>query len=128
MNLNLKQAEIVDALKQYVAKQGFSLQGKSVKITFTAGRKDSGLSADVSIEDQDIPGVEEGPAEVIKPVLTAVVTPITAVSNAAVQAEVAVADTAANPIAPADAPFDGGVKADAAVNDAVAVKTTSLFS
>lgn len=127
MNLNLKQAEIVDALKQYVSKQGFSLQGKSVKISFTAGRKDSGLSADVSIEDQDIPGVEEAPvAEVVKPVLTAVVTPITAVADTKAAEGVAVASLATEALT--DAPFDGGVVvADSAANEAP-VKTTSLFN
>ena len=127
MNLNLKQAEIVDALKQYVSKQGFSLQGKSVKISFTAGRKDSGLSADVSIEDQDIPGVEEAPvAEVVKPVLTAVVTPITAVADTKAAEGVAVASLATEALT--DAPFDGGVAvADSAANEAP-VKTTSLFN
>lgn len=51
MQIQLRQTEIEAALKQYVTKLGVNLQGKSVTIGFTAGRKDSGLSADISIED-----------------------------------------------------------------------------
>lgn len=57
MLIQLKQNEIVTALKQYIAQQGINLTNKDVKITFTAGRKESGISADVEIEEMgDIPG------------------------------------------------------------------------
>lgn len=56
MQIQLKQTEIVTALKQYIATQGISLAGKTVDISFTAGRKESGVVADISIEDADIPG------------------------------------------------------------------------
>ena len=55
MQINLKQSEIVEALKQYVSRQGINLAGKDVAIAFTAGRKESGISAEISIEDADIP-------------------------------------------------------------------------
>lgn len=55
MQINLKQAEIITALKQYITNQGISLVGKTVDISFTAGRKEAGLSADISIEDSGLP-------------------------------------------------------------------------
>ena len=55
MQINLKQAEIITALKQYITNQGISLVGKTVDISFTAGRKEAGLSADIAIEDSGLP-------------------------------------------------------------------------
>ena len=60
MQINLKQTEITEALRQYVTQQGISLSGKTVDIAFTAGRKEGGLSAEITIEDQDIPGFSAG--------------------------------------------------------------------
>jgi hypothetical protein len=60
MQIQLKQVEIVAALEQYIARKGIDLNGKSVAITFTAGRKNStGLSADMVIEDAAIPGFSD---------------------------------------------------------------------
>ena len=59
MQIQLKQAEIVEALKQFISKQGISLSGKDVSIAFTAGRKEAGITADLVIEDADIPGFSE---------------------------------------------------------------------
>lgn len=74
MQINLKQTEIENALKGYIAQQGISLSGKKVTLTFTAGRKESGISAEVSIEDQDIPDFGEAEAEMLPqaPVLTCI--------------------------------------------------------
>lgn len=55
MQIQLKQAEIVVALKDYISKKGIDLAGKNVDITFTASRKDAGLMADLSIDDLGIP-------------------------------------------------------------------------
>ena len=55
MQINLKQTEIIAALKQYIAGQGISLQGKSVEMAFTAGRKEAGISVEISIEDISLP-------------------------------------------------------------------------
>lgn len=55
MQINLKQTEIIAALKQYIAGQGISLQGKSVEMAFTAGRKEAGISVEISIEDVYLP-------------------------------------------------------------------------
>lgn len=65
MQINLKQTEIIAALKQYIAGQGISLQGKSVEMAFTAGRKEAGISVEISIEDVSLPDFglpEEVPA------------------------------------------------------------------
>lgn len=77
MQIQLKQSEIIAALKQYITGQGISLSGKSVDISFTAGRKEAGITADISIEDagQSIPGFDDAQDEAAKPVLTVVPTP-----------------------------------------------------
>lgn len=56
MRIHLKQEEIVAALKQYISDKGIDLSSKAVTISFTAGRKNTGLSADMQIEDGEIPG------------------------------------------------------------------------
>ena len=77
MHIQLKQAEISEALKQYIIAQGISLVGKSLDISFTAGRKGTGMSADLTINDlaTEIPGFStsepEAPAAA-KPTLVAV--------------------------------------------------------
>lgn len=63
MQINLKQTEIIQALKNYIAQKGISLSGKTVDCAFTAGRKDTGISVEISIEDQDIPGYTDGSPE-----------------------------------------------------------------
>ena len=47
MLIQLKQKEIEKALAMYIEAQGISLVNKTVYVAFTAGRKDSGLTADV---------------------------------------------------------------------------------
>ena len=56
MIINLKQTEIEQALRAYVVAQGISLVGKDLSIAFTAGRRESGISAEISIDDVEIPG------------------------------------------------------------------------
>jgi hypothetical protein len=51
MQINLKQTEIETALRDYVSKLGFSLDGREVGIVFTSGRKNNGLTADIEISD-----------------------------------------------------------------------------
>ncbi len=105
MQIQLKQVEIVEALKAHITKQGFSLVGKTVDISFTAGRKDAGLSADISIEDAELPDLisdaEEGTAA--KPALS-VVKPL-------VNKEEAAAPVAATAEAKVDAPDTSSEKA-----------------
>jgi len=58
MIINLKQSEIEAALKGYITQQGISLGGKQVTVSFTAGRKESGVSAELSIEDDGTTAIE----------------------------------------------------------------------
>lgn len=51
MKIELKQPEIIVALKQYIMSKGIDLCGKQVTISFTAGRKESGVSAELNIEE-----------------------------------------------------------------------------
>jgi len=72
MNLQLKQTEIVAALTSYIAGQGINLTNKTVNVVFTAGRKDSGITVAISIEDADsafaaVPAVITPPSLVAKP-------------------------------------------------------------
>ena len=63
MNIQLKQYEIEAALKGYVTQQGINLAGKQVNIAFTAGRKESGISAELVIEDSELPDFSEDVAQ-----------------------------------------------------------------
>ena len=73
MRVQLKQDEIKEALKQYIRQQGIQVSGKTVEITFTAGRKDTGLSAEVNISDADIMFQQPLPTlDEAKPVLAVV--------------------------------------------------------
>ena len=74
MQINLKQPEIEAALKLYITQQGINLQGKTVMIEFTSGRKNNGLSAEVSIEDSAVPGYTD--TFVMHAVPTPVVAPV----------------------------------------------------
>lgn len=98
MQIQLKQPEIATALKGYLATQGINLQNKSVTIGFTAGRKEGGLTADISIDDigGTIPGFTDGTGDddetPVKPALTVV------------KSESPAGDTAAEPQPEADDP------------------------
>lgn len=72
MQIQLKQTEIIAALKQYISGQGINLVGKDVTISFTAGRKEAGVTADLVIEDAGIPGFDGAQEEAAKPALTVV--------------------------------------------------------
>lgn len=76
MQIQLRQIEIEQALKQYITKQGINLSNQSVDISFTAGRKGGGLLADITIKDLPFfPSLEEEAPAVIKPVLSVVHAP-----------------------------------------------------
>ena len=51
MKIQLTQANIVEGIKMYLQSQGIKMQGRDIQVLFTAGRKQSGLIADVDIED-----------------------------------------------------------------------------
>lgn len=64
MQINLRQPEIEKALRDYIREQGINLYGKEVFISFTAGRKDTGLSAELNIEDIAVPPPPDSNAEI----------------------------------------------------------------
>jgi hypothetical protein len=87
MQSQFKQAEIVAALKQYIAAQGINTSGKSVEIAFSATRGAAGIVADVTIEDAAIPGFTDTAADDAgKPALS-VVSSASTPSAESVQAE-----------------------------------------
>lgn len=91
MQIQLKQTEIIAALKQFISTQGISLVGKTVSISFTAGRKEAGIIADLSIEEASIPGFTDDAAEEEKQPVTLSVVPTS--PPVATAAEEVVAET-----------------------------------
>ena len=91
MNITIKQREIQAALLNYIAQQGITLADKEVTITFTAGRKEAGITAEISIEDAAMPEIIEEDAGVYKtlaevlPMVAAAVEPV--VSDEPIEAE-----------------------------------------
>ncbi len=51
MQLKINQNEIIKGIKEYISSQGIDLHNKHVNVSFTNGRKDSGLTADITIAD-----------------------------------------------------------------------------
>lgn len=49
MLINLRQPAIEEALRDYLTKKGITLEGHDVTISFTSGRKNNGLSADIGL-------------------------------------------------------------------------------
>lgn len=129
MIINLKQTEIVAALKLYISQQGINLTNKEIQVSFTAGRKDTGLSAELTIEDGagyvEIPGFTEPEFEA--PVLT-IVPNIAPVADEDVKVfpvtEAVVADAAEL----VDIQESMTAEADKIAGVPEAVKTTSLFA
>lgn len=100
MNINLKQNEIEAALRQYIAQQGINLSGKEVKIAFTAKRNDSGLSAELSIEDIEIPvGIPEGPIPRSPAAMIAAISPVIVTAIQEEEALIENDPSVANPVA-----------------------------
>ncbi len=125
MQINLKQAEIVQALRAYVVAQGISLTGKDVEISFTAGRRESGISADITIEDAVIPGYTNAVSDEA-PEVSAHVGTLAAVPTASAVVETVDANTEAKEVQ-AEAP---AVEAAPVVEEAQAAEpkaTVSLF-
>ena len=54
MQILLKQHNIEEALRDYISKQGINLRGKEVSISFTNGRKNNGLTADINITEAEV--------------------------------------------------------------------------
>lgn len=51
MQIILKQPDIEQALKGHIKAQGINLTGKDVSMSFTAGRKEAGISVELNIVD-----------------------------------------------------------------------------
>jgi hypothetical protein len=123
MQVTLKQAELVVAVRQYIQQRGFSLQGMDVDVKFSATRSaDTGIVAMIDIDEADLPpmvGSQAPELQVVKP--TAQVLPITSQKPAAetpkVDAEVQT---------PAGEQDDGAGAAEASAGDAK--PKSSLFS
>jgi len=65
MQISLKQSEIIAAIRGYIQDQGINLEGKTVDVAFTAGRKGAGLSADVDIYTATFVAVVTEPVDVV---------------------------------------------------------------
>lgn len=63
MKINLDQKDIVNALKQYVSSQGMPTSGKHVDVSFKAGRKGAGISCEINVSDEPIPGYSTADAK-----------------------------------------------------------------
>lgn len=75
MQIILRQSNVEEALRDYVAKQGICILNKKVDISFTAGRRGSGLTAEVIIDDappQTILGMDRAIAKADSTVQTTV--------------------------------------------------------
>lgn len=125
MQVILKQRDIEQALKQYIAGQGINLKGKTVNIAFTAGRKETGISAELDIDDISgyIPAAED---------LTVKDPEVLAQDQlqAPAESENAVATAPAEAVEPvSESPFaDKDELAEKVVEESAASKSSSLFS
>ena len=63
MQIQLKQAEIERALQMYITAKGIDLNGKRVSINFTAGRRQTGITATMQIDQSGYPGYSDAPVE-----------------------------------------------------------------
>jgi hypothetical protein len=110
MIINLKQYEIEAALKAYVVAQGINLSQKSINISFTAGRKESGITAEVTIDDVMIPGytdaVSDTPLATVIQLQSAAVEETKEVTNETV-VEAEANDDNGNPPEPTKSLFGG---------------------
>lgn len=123
MQVILKQRDIEQALKQYIAGQGINLKGKTVNIAFTAGRKETGISAELDIDDISgyIPAAEDLTKDGGQDPILPVAEPESEV--AAASAEGTVASEATQ-----EAPFDTAVAESADSAAEPVVKASSLFA
>jgi len=54
MNIQLNEKEIKAALIEYVSSQGINLEHKNASVALTAGRKDNGMTAVITISAEEI--------------------------------------------------------------------------
>ena len=94
MQIILKQRHIEAALKQYIAAEGINLTGKNVTVEFTAGRKETGLSAEIDIADAEDQNTPVTPLGVVKNTPAVQIT-----ADAPVTASIATEPVADEPVA-----------------------------
>jgi len=99
MQIKMKQAEITAALRQYIGGQGINLAGRSFEVEYTAGRKEAGLLADISIEI--IEGADPTPAPAAVQDEAEKKSPETAAPEASADSSVGAATTVSTGDAPA---------------------------
>lgn len=62
MQVQLKQSEIESAITLYLSAKGINTVSKQVNMAFTAGRRGTGLTVEVTIDDPKVPDFfEEAP-------------------------------------------------------------------
>lgn len=113
------------ALRAYVVAQGINLTGKDVEISFTAGRRESGISADITIEDAVIPGYTNAVSDEA-PEVSAHVVPLAVVPNTSEVVEADAATTGAKEVQ-AEAPAVVAAPEAEEAPAAEAKPTVSLF-
>jgi hypothetical protein len=119
MLIQIRQKEIETAIQMYIAAQGITLKGKSVVIAFTAGRRDSGLTADVDI-------VDTAPSKDFSEHLAAMCSPEAVAKS--VQETVEEQPEAEAPVQEAVCAESVEEEKHPEVDTAIEVKTASLFS
>ena len=62
MKIQIKEPEIIAAITEYLSQQGIRTLNKDITVSFTAGRKNTGLSAEVNIEEMAF--IAQSPEEV----------------------------------------------------------------
>lgn len=108
MQIVLSQPEIAKAIQLYIVKQGINTVGKDVSMQFTAGRKEQGITVQISIEDSaDIPGFGAEDAEFDAPVIVT-----EAIEPEPVPVAAPVTQLRAAPELPTDPPFHTEAKED----------------
>jgi len=117
MQIHFKQAEIYEALYKYIVNKGIDLTYKVVTISFTAGRKETGISAEVNIEDADLPDL--GPDDTAEDRLASFLVLGREYTASATADEIVVKEDVAAGLA---APVEEGETAP------VSTKSTSLFN
>lgn len=102
MLIQLRQNEIEEAVKMYVAAQGINLYGKKVDMNFTAGRGSAGITVDLDIVDAKLSDLAQPVARAaFQPALVqGEFTPAAAPAPAEARAATAPAPAAAEPEMP----------------------------
>jgi len=124
MQIILKQKDIEQALALYLRNQGINLINKNLSVSWTAGRKESGITAEIDIEE--IPGSDKNNSIPIVRRREAHPEPETEVSASPIDAEVLADDEPNNRFQADDEP---AFEAEQSIQPAKATASrVSLFS